>query len=280
MAPRTASADGRARLAASGLYAGLVVHARTRPRRHALRHGVFSLLLDLDELADLDRGLRLFGHNRRALFGLHDSDHGDGGPLRPWVEAQARAAGIDLGGGRVRLLCYPRILGYVFNPLSVYFCDDAHGRLAAILYEVHNTYGERHTYVIPVAADDGADAAASVRQACDKAFHVSPFIDRTMRYRFRIVPPGERVAVGIQVDDAEGTLLSATFQGRRRPLDDRALAWAFLRYPLMTLKVTAAIHWHALRLWLKGVRFLPHAAAAAPVARTIVAVPDPEGRNA
>ncbi len=142
---------------ASCLYVGEVVHQRVRPSRHRLRYRVFSALLDLDELPQLDRRLRLFGHNRLNIFSFLDRDHGDGtgAPLRPWVEHHLERAGIELAGGAIRLLCYPRLFGYVFNPLSVYFCHRADGALAAMIYEVNNTFGERHSYLIPV---DGVDA--------------------------------------------------------------------------------------------------------------------------
>lgn len=140
----------------SAIYVGRVTHARHRPRRHRFAYGVFSFLIDLDELPRLDRDCRLFSHNRFNLFSFHDRDHGpgDGTPLRDWVAACLAEAGMDLAGGPVRLLCYPRILGYVFNPITVYYCHDPAGRLGAMLYEVSNTFGESHTYVIP-ATEDG-----------------------------------------------------------------------------------------------------------------------------
>ncbi len=236
--------------AASALYAGIVIHRRMKPRRHALRYRVFSLLLDLDELPDLGRRLRLFSYNRFGIFGFHDRDHGprDGTPLRPWVEAALRRAGIDTAGGAIRLLCYPRVFGYVFNPLSVFFCYHREGALQAILYEVRNTFGEKHGYLIPVAGDGPV-----VRQSCDKAFFVSPFIDMAQTYHFQVRPPDDRIAVAIRQDDPEGALLYASFTGNKKPLDDRSLGWAFLRYPLLSLKVIGGIHWEALKLWLKGI---------------------------
>jgi len=149
----------------STLYVGSVMHRRLRPRRHRLRYRVFWMLLDLDEIERLPRVLRLFSHNRFNAVSFHDADHGDGSatPLRAQVERHLAAAGIALGGGAIRLLCMPRILGYGFNPLSVYFCYQRSGLLAAILYEVHNTFGERHSYLIPtggpVSAGHRADAA-------------------------------------------------------------------------------------------------------------------------
>ncbi|WP_332656854.1 DUF1365 domain-containing protein [Brevundimonas sp.] len=238
---------------ASALYLGGVMHQRLRPRRHRLERRVFWLLLDLSELDGLDRRLRLFSRNRWNLFSFFDRDHGDGSgrPLRAQVEARLAAIGVDLAGGAVRLLTMPRVLGFVFNPISVYYCHAADGRLAALSYEVTSTFGERHCYDLAVA-DAGADAEP-FRQSCAKALYVSPFLDMDMTYRFRGRAPGERVGLTVGCADARGPLLTATLWGRRRPLADRALVGAALAFPLMTLKVAAAIHWEALILWLKGV---------------------------
>ena len=235
----------------SCLYLGSVVHNRLRPRRHRLAYRVFSMLIDLDELPALDRDLALFSHNRLNLFAFHDCDHGaaDGTSLRVWVEAQLEAAGIAGDGGPIRLLCYPGVLGYVFDPISVYFCHKYNGRLVAILYEVRNTFGQRHSYLIPAPEND----ASIIRQQCGKEFYVSPFIDMEMTYHFRIRPPGEAVSIGILETDADGPLLSAVFSGQRRPLGNGLLARLFVVFPLLTLKITAGIHWEAFRLWCKGV---------------------------
>jgi DUF1365 family protein len=250
------------------MYFGDVLHRRRRPKAHKLSYRVFTLLLDLDEVEGLDRTLRLFGHNRRAVFSLHDADHGHGekGGLKPWAEERLREAGLWSEGMRIAMLCYPRIFGYVFNPLTVYFCRSVEGELKAILYEVCNTFHERHTYVIPAAPN----GAGTVRHECAKALYVSPFVPMECRYRFVIRPPAEEVLVAINEEDAEGLLLHAAFSGKRAPLDDRTLMRALFAYPLMTLKVMGAIHFEALRLWLKGVPFHKHHKAATPVARTIV----------
>lgn len=249
----------------SALYAGRVVHARLRPKRHRLSYRVFSLLIDLDEVGALGEGLKMFGHNRPAIFSFHDRDHGDGGAnLRAWVLAQLGAAGAAPAAPRIEVLCYPRILGYVFNPLTVYFCRDG-GDLRAILYEVHNTFGEKRTYVIRVAP--GANV---VEQSCGKEMYVSPFVPMDCSYDFHIEPPADRVRIAIAERDAEGLLLTASFAGARRDLTDATLLWALFAYPLMTLKVTAAIHWEALKLWLKGVRYIARKPATERVATSIV----------
>lgn len=208
-------------------------------------------LLDLDELPDLDRSLRLFSHNRAGLLSFHDKDHLSGqGALRVEVEGHLARAGIDLSGGAIRLLCMPRVLGFVFNPISVYFCHRPDGAPAAMLYEVNNTFGQRHAYLIPVAAgDEGA-----IVQSCAKALHVSPFMDMDMRYRFETAPPSETATLSIDGHDGEGPLIATSFLGRRRSLTDAEILRAFAAHPLLGLAVLAAIHWEAVKLLLKGIR--------------------------
>jgi hypothetical protein len=214
------------------------------------------MLLDLDEIGRLPDSLRLFSHNRFNAVSFHDSDHGDGGglPLREQVNRHLRSAGIDINDGPIRLLCMPRIFGYGFNPLSIYFCYQPGGFLAAILYEVHNTFGERHSYLIPV--EPGAGAV--IDQHCQKVFYVSPFMDMNLRYAFRVAAPAERVSVAIDTADKDGPLLFAALSGRRAALTDTALLRVLTTYPLSTLKVIGAIHWHALRMWLKGFKLRQH----------------------
>ena len=237
---------------ASGLYPGVVTHTRLKPRRHALRYHIFMLLLDLDELEALDQGLKLFSLKRFNLVSFDPARHGDGSatPLKAQVEVHLAKAGIA-HGGPVRMLAMPRILGMGFNPITVFFCHRADGALSAILYEVNNTFGERHSYLIP------ADNAPVVKQACDKGFYVSPFMDMDLSYAFRVRPPGpgimrQKVQVLIDVDDAEGRVLATGFAATRRELSDGALLRAWLTHPWMTAGVVAAIHWEAMRIWLKG----------------------------
>ncbi len=190
-----------------------------------------------------------------------DADHGDGSgrPLRDQIEGHLRAAGLATDGGAIRLFCMPR-LGYGFNPLSVYFCYQRDGSLAAILYEVHNTSHEWHSYLIPVDRDAGLKGVsgapgAVIDQHCRKGFYVSPFMD--MNYTFRVAVPDQRVMVAIRAADKDGLLLAAALTGERMALTDTVLLRALATHPLLTLKVIGAIHWHALRLLLKGLKLRP-----------------------
>lgn len=235
----------------SCLYRGSVMHRRLRPTMHRFRYRAFWLLLDLDELPALVSRLRLFSHNRFNLFALYDSDHGDGSatPLRAQIERSLGQAGIDLAGGPIRLFCMPRTLGYSFNPLSLYFCYRDSGQLAAIVYQVHNTFGERHAYV--AAVDNGA---VSIRHDCNKTFYVSPFMSMNQAYHFRLTRPHRHFALGINASEGGETMLSACLAASRQALSDRSLLRSFLGIPLVTAKVILAIHWEAARLWLKGIR--------------------------
>ncbi|MDE1146035.1 MAG: DUF1365 family protein [Azospirillaceae bacterium] len=241
----------------SAIYRGAVVHHRTWPRRHHLRYRLWTLLLDLDEVPALHRHLRCFSHNRFNLLSFHDADHGDGSgrPLGDQVARLLADARVDYDGGSIRLWCMPRVLGHVFNPLSVYFCHRRDGMLCALVHEVNNTFGQRHSYVVPVP--DGTPPDAVLRQHCAKRFHVSPFLDMDMSYDFRVAPPGDGMTVAIQAraPDRAAAVLSASFIGRRHALTDTELVSAWMAHPLLTLKVVAAIHWEALRLLLKGVGF-------------------------
>lgn len=238
---------------ASALYRGKVTHRRLRPRAHRLRYRVFWMLLDLAEIDGLDRRSRVFSRNRFNWLSFHDRDHGDGSgeDLRPQIEAYLARAGVAIGEGSIRLLTLPRVLGYVFNPISLYYCHQPDGRLAAMIYEVSSTFGVRHSYVIPISEADQAEGR--IRQGAAKALYVSPFMEMEMDYAFRGQAPGDALAMTIDGLDAEGVLITARMAGVRYPLTDRALLAALLSLPLLTLKVVAAIHWEALKLWIKGV---------------------------
>ena len=239
---------------ASALYRGAVTHMRRRPKHHRLSYRVFWLLLDLAEIDDLDARLRFFSRRRINLLSFYERDHADGSgaALRPQVEAWLGRAGIDIGQGAIRLLTMPRVLGYVFNPISLYYCHKRDGRLAAMIYEVTSTFGVRHAYVIPVPEAD--QQAGIIRQAAAKALYVSPFLDMEMDYEFRGHAPGQRLDLTITGLDAEGPLITAAMSAERRHLRDRELLAAAVALPLLTLKVIVAIHWEALKLWVKGVR--------------------------
>ncbi|HEU0070154.1 MAG TPA: DUF1365 domain-containing protein [Alphaproteobacteria bacterium] len=242
-------------IAAGALYLGRVMHERLRPCAHRFTYRVFSLYLDIDRVDALAERLRLFSRGRFNLFSFHEKDHGprDGSALRPWVERHLAAQGVALDGGAIRLLCFPRILGYVFNPLSVYFCHGPAGDLRAALYEVRNTFGQSHCYLLRVPA--GHAPGAMIEQTAQKCFHVSPFLALQGAYRFRLREPGDVLSLTIRESDEDGDMLLACHAARRSELSDGALLKAFVTHPLMTLKVIAAIHWEALRLWRKGATF-------------------------
>lgn len=238
------------------LYPGKVMHARLMPFGHRFTYRVFSLLIDLDRLAEADGLSPLFSVNRPNLVSFREADHVDEESgamgLRAYADRLVEDAGLPRPA-RIQLLAYPRILGYVFNPLSVYYCYASDGGLTALIYEVRNTFGERHTYVCPVQPDQMSEAG--IRQERTKIFYVSPFIDLGARYRFRMLPPGDTVRLRILETEAGKPLLSATFAGDATPLTTANLAGLLARLPLMTLKVVAGIHWEALKLWLKGAKF-------------------------
>ena len=236
----------------SALYRGRVRHTRLAPFRHAFEYRVYYGLFDIDELDALDRRLRFFSLDRWNLHGLRRADHGpaDGSDLRPWVEKLVGEAGVDLEGGNVMLLAYPRVLGYVFDPISVWWCYGPDGDLRAVLHEVRNTFGHRHTYVAPVEA-------GALRHETAKMLHVSPFNDMDQIYRFSLTEPGERLAMAIEQRDADGPMFRAGMKLSRLPLTDGNLLKLFFTHPLLTLKVIGGIHWQALRIWLKGGRYHP-----------------------
>ena len=232
-------------------------NADGRPKHHRLRYRLAQILVDIDELDCLSASLRLFSRNRFNLVSFHDRDYGDrsGRSLRLQVEDHLRTIGIVPDGGPIRLLTMPRICGHLFNPISTWFCHARDDRLIATIYEVTNTFGDRHFYAI--RADGGGTL---VRQSCDKALYVSPFMDMDMRYDFTLRPPGESVSLTVAGSNSEGKLIIASFSGKRRTFDDKALLGLLLGLQLMTLRVVAAIHWEALKLWLKGIGVRRHPA--------------------
>lgn len=233
----------------SSLCVGTLLHHRLEASPHRFAYPLYMLLLDLDELPDLDRRLRLFGHNRPRPLAFRDRDHlgDDARPLRDKVEAFLRGQGIEPPGGPILLLTLPRVFGYVFNPVSFFYCYDAEGHLVARVAEVNNTFGDRHGY---------AGTAPAWRD--EKVMHVSPFFSMAGSYQWDLPEPDPaRVEARVDLTREGRPLLKARLTLRPEPLTDRALAWALVRYPFMTLKVVAAIHFEALCLWRKGARVFP-----------------------
>jgi DUF1365 family protein len=233
---------------AASLYVGKTTHARLGPRPHRFSYSLFQLLIDVDRIEEDLRDLRLF---RYGLFSFAEHDHGarDGSMLRTWVEARLAEADLLVSAHRVRLLSFPRMLGFVFNPISIFFVEDVRGRLEAVIYEVNNTFGQTHAYVTPAA---GVDCE---HQEAEKRLYVSPFYGVEGAYRFLVTPPGETFNLVIAKSVAGKPDFTATFSAKRRDLTDARLLKLFFAMPLMTLGVVAAIHWQALLLWLKGAPF-------------------------
>jgi DUF1365 family protein len=240
-------------MSTGALYFGEVMHRRSLPKRHEFRHGVFFMRFRVDLIAAL-RG-PLFSVNRWNLFSLHEADHGprDGTPLEPWIRRLLASQGLECADGDIYLQAFPRVLGYVFNPVSFWLCHDRAGRLRAVLAEVSNTFGEHHNYLIahadcrPIAGSDWLEAR--------KVFHVSPFFDVSGHYRFRFADLDGYSCFRIDYHGEDGRLLTTALSGRPEALNSRSLARAFVGYPLMTFGVILRIHYHALRLWLKRVPF-------------------------
>lgn len=234
------------------LYQGHVMHKRLTPFVHQFRYRVFAMLLDIDRLAETTDNLRLLSLDRWGLLSFYRRDHGqrDGSDLRPWVDDQLARAGRP-AAKKIWLVSFPRILGFVFNPLSVYFCIGEDGRMHSIIYEVKNTFGDQHPYIV----DAATGAAGIARHEVQKGFFVSPFIVMDQTYRFTIRAPEDRLSLTIRQHNDDGPWLIATQKGIRRPLSDSQLLKMWAMHPLMTFKVVAATHWQALILWLKGARF-------------------------
>tara|TARA_B100000579_G_C22703978_1_gene791162 strand:- start:42 stop:812 length:771 start_codon:yes stop_codon:yes gene_type:complete len=237
----------------SCIYSGFVTHRRFKPKRHFFTYKTFSLLIDLSEIKNLEKKISFFSYNKFNILSFYDVDHGprDGSLLIPWVKNRLSEAQIDIGGGTIKLLCYPRFFGYVFNPLSIFYCYDDSLNLKAILYEVKNTFNEQHTYVF--SANPSSNL---ILHRCDKKFYVSPFMEMKTFYNFRLLNPDKILNIFIKQSDTQGTLLTACQFGKKIEISSRSLLFQFLRHPLMSFKVIMAIHFEALRLWIKGVKLV------------------------
>ena len=258
----------------TSIYAGEVIHQRFAPKAHRLSYHIFQVLLDLDRLDEDAKGVRLFSHNRFNLFGFYDRDHGPdqavsrGESLAVRMRTMLGARGMCEAGDRLYLMAMPRVLGFVFNPISLYFVQRPDGTMRCVVYEVNNTFGDRHSYVLPVC-DDGR----RIRQHSDKRLHVSPFMDMNMAYDFDLVAPEDRFALKIQLrqsqeDGGWRDMLFAGFSAARQGLSDAVLLRLFAVMPFLTLKVVLGIHWEALLIAMKGIRLRPKP----PTARSSVSV--------
>jgi len=234
---------------------GVVRHRRARPVTYSLEHGVYYLALDLDEMSEMDRSLRLLSRGRRNVLSFHDKDHLDppATDLPTDVRDHLRRSGVDPTGWQVTLVANARVFGYVFDPASFFLCRDASGTLRIVIVEVHNTHGERHLYTLQRREEEAAFEAAM-----DKDFYVSPFIEMTGRYRVRVREDAERLRITINEERDGELVLHASLDLSRRPLSDRSLAMMLIRYPLVTLKTIGMIHVHAFRLWRLGLPFHRH----------------------
>jgi DUF1365 family protein len=238
----------------SALYTGTLVHSRRTPAENVFRYGVCFYLLDLDELPKLDSALRLFSYNGRNLATLRDRDH-LGDPKRGVKENVTEwlgEHGVDLRGGRIELLTNLRVLGYVFNPVSFYYCHGPDGELECIVAEVSNTFGESLPYLL---SEENRVGGSRLEYRTPKRLHVSPFFAMDQEYRFFFAEPGATVHARVDVWQDGVRQLGSVLAGTRHPLTNATLARALVRYPLMPQRVIALIHWQALKLWRKGVPF-------------------------
>ena len=236
----------------SNIYEGKVIHKRFKPKYHFFKYNVFSLFLDLDEINLIQKKIKIFSNNSFNILSFYDKDHGprDGSDLKAWVIENLKSNNIQFENIKVKLLCYPRIFGYVFNPLSIFFVYDNHSKIIAILYEVKNTFGEQHTYIFKVNDEK------IITNSCEKKFFVSPFIEMKSKYSFRILKPEKTLSVIIDQSDMEGKLLYASQDGVAKEINNKNMLISYISHPLMTFKVIAAIHFEALKLWLKGVKLV------------------------
>ncbi len=234
----------------SCIYNGEVSHTRFKPVKHHLRYKTFSLFIDLDEIQLLDQKNPIFSFNKFNIFSFYNKDHGerDGGSLKNWVLENLKKYDLNSKVNKVKLLCYPRIFGYVFNPLSIFYCYE-NNVLKAIFYEVKNTFNEQHTYVFKIKNNE------KLEQKCKKKFYVSPFMDMETFYNFKLLDPKERLFVSIKQTDRDSNILTAIQTGMKKEFNLKQLVINFIQYPFMTFKIISAIHFEALLLWRKGAKY-------------------------
>ena len=237
----------------SCIYSGYVTHERYKPKKHFFSYNTFSLLIDLEEVKLIDKKIKFFSYNKFNILSFYNIDHGprNGTSLIKWVKKILKKNKIYIGSGSIKLLCYPRFFGYVFNPLSIFYCYDEKSKLKAILYEVKNTFNEQHTYVFKTKSSSNL-----ILHKCDKKFYVSPFMEMKTFYNFRLPKPSQKINVLIKQSDNKNTLLIARQVGKRVKLNSKNLFLEFLKHPFMSFKVIMAIHFEAFRLWIKGVKLV------------------------
>ena len=237
----------------SSIYTGTVIHKRFKPKIHYFNYKVFSLLIDISELDLLDKSLKIFSYNKFNIISFYNKDHGprDGRCLKNWVVNNLQKNKIETNNILIKLLCYPRIFGYVFNPLSVFYVYDKNSNLISILYEVKNTFGEQHTYIFKTKKNQNL-----IQHVCKKKFHVSPFIEMNCVYFFRLLKPCNKISISIDLQDPEGKILYAAQDGIKIELNNKNLTKSYLKHPLMTFKIILAIHFEAFKLWAKGIKFI------------------------
>ena len=235
----------------SCIYSGVVTHERFKPKKHFFSYKTFSLFIDLNEVDELEKRIKFFSYNKFNILSFYNIDHGkrDGSSLIKWVKKTLKDSKINFNIKKIKLLCYPRFFGYVFNPLSIFYCYDENFKLKAILYEVKNTFNEQHTYIFRCSSSSNL-----IIQKCNKKFYVSPFIEMKTFYNFRLLKPGKKLNVLIKQHDEKGLLLIARQVGKRLDLTNKNLFFEFLKHPLMSIKVITAIHFEAFRLWFKGIK--------------------------
>ena len=236
----------------SKIYTGKVIHKRFKPKEHYFKYNVFSLLIDLNELEEINKYIKFFSYNKFNIISFYDKDHGDrdGSSIKLWVKKNLRNIGIMTEDISIKLLCYPRIFGYVFNPLSTYFIYNKHSELISIFYEVKNTFGEQHTYIFK------AQDEKTVQNKCKKKFYVSPFIEMDCEYHFKTLNPREQLSVVINQNDKDGKLLFASQDGISKDFNNKNLIFSYLTHPLMTFKIIGAIHYEAFKLWAKRIKLI------------------------
>jgi len=237
----------------SSIYNGQVIHKRFKPKVNYFKYNVFSLLIDLSELEILDKKVNFFSYNKVNLISFYDKDHGErnGSSLVEWVHNNLKKNNISTDDIKIKILCYPRIFGFVFNPLSVFYVYNLNDQLISILYEVKNTFDEQHTYIFRVEKD-----ANLIQNNCSKKFHVSPFIEMDCNYFFRLLKPGNKISVIIDQYDAQDKILYASQDGVRSDFNTKCLIKSYLKHPIMTFKIILAIHYEAFKLWTKGIKFI------------------------